>query len=96
MIIVLILSILLFSAVTWNSLLVRMLLKIALLPVLVGVAYELIKLAGRYDNWFTKIISFPGLKLQHLTTKEPDDEQIEVAIAALTAVLPKENEDDRW
>lgn len=95
-IIVLILSILLFSVVTWDSLFVRMVLKIALLPILVGVSYELIKLAGKYDNWFTKIISFPGLKLQHLTTREPDDSQIEAAIAALNAVLPKENEDDKW
>jgi len=48
-----------------------------------GIAYELIKLAGRYDNVITRIISFPGIKLQHLTTREPDDSQIEVAIAAV-------------
>ncbi|MCH5348269.1 MAG: DUF1385 domain-containing protein [Oscillospiraceae bacterium] len=61
-----------------------------------AIAYEIIKLAGRYDNIFTKIISAPGLWLQHITTKEPTDKQIEVAIAALTPCLPKEDEEDKW
>lgn len=61
-----------------------------------AVAYEIIKLAGRYDNIFTKIISAPGLWLQHITTKEPTDKQIEVAIAALTPCLPKTGEEDKW
>ncbi len=61
-----------------------------------SVAYEIIKLAGRYDNIFTKIISAPGLWLQRITTKEPNDKQIEVAIAALTPCLPKEGEEDKW
>ena len=56
----------------------------------------MIKLAGRYDNLFTKIISFPGLKLQHLTTNEPDGDQIEVAIASLKPVLPQTEGEDRW
>lgn len=94
--IVLILGILIFSVVTWNSILIRTLLKVALLPVVVGISYELIKIAGRYDNVFTRIISFPGIKLQHLTTKEPDDSQIEVAIAAMSAVIPENREDDKW
>ncbi len=83
LIIILILSILIFSVVTWESILVRTLLKLALLPVVLGIAYELIKLAGRYDNVITRVISFPGIKLQHLTTREPDNSQIEVAIAAV-------------
>lgn len=95
-VIVLILSILVFSTVTWDVLWIRMLLKISLLPVVAGVAYELIKLAGRYDNVVTRILSAPGLWLQNLTTVEPDDGQIEVAIAAMEAVLPENREDDRW
>ena len=61
-----------------------------------GIGYELLKLCGRYDNWLTKIVSWPGLRLQRLTTREPDDSQIEVAIAALKPVLPKNREEDRW
>ncbi len=61
-----------------------------------SVAYELIKLAGRYDNFLTKIMSAPGVWLQHITTKEPNDQQIECAIAALTPCLPKDKEDDKW
>ncbi|WP_077534780.1 DUF1385 domain-containing protein [Massiliimalia massiliensis] len=93
---VLFLGILIFSVVTWSNPVIRTLLKLALLPVVVGIAYELIKLAGRYDNLFTKIISWPGLKLQHLTTKEPDGEQIEVAIESVKPVLPDNLEEDRW
>lgn len=92
----LILSIIIFSVVTWNILWVRFVLKIALLPIVIGIAYEIIKIAGRYDNKFTKIISFPGKMLQKITTKEPDDSQLEVAIEALKPVLPKEGQDDRW
>ncbi len=61
-----------------------------------SVAYELIKLAGKYDNIITKIISAPGLWLQRITTKEPTDKQIEVAIAALKPCLPTEGEEDKW
>ena len=61
-----------------------------------SVAYEIIKLAGRYDNILTRIVSAPGIWLQHITTKEPTDKQIEVAIAALTPCLPKEGEEDKW
>lgn len=96
LIIVLILGILVFSVVTWQSAWLRSLIKLALMPVVVGFSYELIKLAGRYDNWFTRIISFPGIRLQRLTTREPDDSQIEVAIAALAAVIPEDREQDKW
>jgi len=61
-----------------------------------SVAYELIKLAGKYDNIITKIISAPGLWLQRITTKEPTDKQIECAIAALKPCLPKAGEEDKW
>lgn len=88
LLIVMILSILIFSVVTWDNVLIRILLKLALLPVVCGISYELIKLAGRYTNVFTRIISAPGLWLQRLTTREPDDGEIEVAITALERVIP--------
>ncbi len=74
----------------------RTVVKLALLPVSVGVGYELIKLAGRHDNVVTRIISAPGVWLQHLTTKEPEDGMIECAITALEAVIPADSEADNW
>ncbi|HJB25569.1 MAG TPA: DUF1385 domain-containing protein [Firmicutes bacterium] len=96
--IVLIIGILVFSMpiIPWDNILLRSGIKILLMPVVVGVAYELIKLAGRYDNPVTKIISAPGLWLQRLTTNEPNDSQIEVAIAAMERVIPQEKGLDRW
>jgi len=94
--IVLIVSILVSSVVTWSSVGVRILLKLALLPLVVGIAYEIIKLAGRYDNIATRIVSAPGLWLQRLTTQEPDDSQIECAIAAMEPCIPENENDDRW
>ncbi len=72
----------------------RVLIKILLLPITVGVGYELIKLAGRKNNLFTRIISAPGMWLQHLTTKEPDDSMIECAIAAMNEVIPDDGSDN--
>ena len=74
----------------------RTVVKLLCLPIVVGVGYELIKLAGRYDNFFTKIISAPGVLLQHITTIEPDDSMIECAIAAFNEVVPKNGENDNW
>ena len=96
MILVLIVSILLFSVLPWSSTGLRVVLKLLLLPVVMGVSYELIKLAGRYDNILTRIISAPGLWIQRLTTSEPDDNMIEVAIAAVKPVLPENWEDSLW
>lgn len=93
---VLFISILLFSVVSWDNPLIRTVLKIVLLPVVIGIAYELIRLAGRYDNWLTRLISAPGLQIQRLTTKEPDDSQLEVAIEAIKPTLPENLEEDRW
>lgn len=93
---VLFIGILVNSVVTWDDPLIRAVLKIALLPIVVSVAYELIKLAGKYDNIFTKIISWPGLQIQRLTTKEPDGPQIETAIAAMEPVLPETEGEDLW
>ena len=70
--------------------------KILLLPVIVGVSYEVIRLAGRYDNPVTRVISAPGLALQRLTTKEPDEKEIEAAIKAMQAVIPDDKESDKW
>lgn len=82
--------------ITLLATLARVGIKLLLLPVVVGIAYELIRIAGRHNNIFTRIMSAPGLWMQRLTTCEPDDKQIEIAIAAMKPVLPKEGEDDRW
>ena len=74
----------------------RALIKIALLPITVGIGYELIKLAGRKDNWFTRFISAPGLWIQRLTTKEPEDGMIECALAAFCPVIPEDETSDQW
>lgn len=96
MFLVLIISILLFSALTWESVVQRVIFKLLLLPVVVGISYEIIKYAGRHDNIFTKIVSYPGLMLQRLTAFEPDDSQIEVAIASLVPTIPSEEGSDKW
>ena len=70
--------------------------KLALLPVVVAFAYEINRWVGRHDNWFTRILTAPGLWFQNFTTNEPDDEMIEVGIAAVQAVLPQEEGADRW
>lgn len=82
--------------VSWANIFLRVVIKIALLPIVTGIAYELIRLAGKYDNIFTKIISAPGLWIQRITTSEPDESQIECAIAALKACIPENKEDDKW
>ena len=68
--------------------------KLLLLPFTMGIGYELIRFAGRHDNLFTKIISAPGVWLQHITTKEPDDSMIECAIAAVKEVIPEDGSDN--
>lgn len=89
-------SIIVGSFISWDNPAIRMLLKLALIPVVVGISYELIKLAGRSDGILTRIISAPGMWLQRITTCEPDDSQIECAIAALEAVIPEDENADRW
>ncbi|MEE1055941.1 MAG: DUF1385 domain-containing protein [Acutalibacteraceae bacterium] len=71
----------------------RTVVKLLLLPVTCGIGYELIKICGRYDNKFTRIIAAPGLWAQRITTKEPDEHMIEVAIKAMKAVIPENGED---
>ena len=70
--------------------------KLILVPVVVAFGYELNRLIGRYDNWFTRILTAPGLWAQNITTYEPDDSMIEVAIEALKAVIPEEEGTDLW
>ena len=74
----------------------RFLCSFALLPVTVGCSFEAIQFAGRSDSGFAKALSYPGLQLQKITTKEPDASQIECAIAALKPCIPENLEDDKW
>ena len=70
--------------------------KLLLLPLVVGITYEINRWAGRHDNWFTKILTAPGMWMQYFTTQEPDDSMIEVGIAAVQAVLPEKEGSDLW
>jgi len=94
--IVMIVSIIVFSLVGWHGKAMNILLRILLIPIVAGISYELLKLAGRSDSKIVQIINAPGLALQYLTTKEPDNEQIEVAIAALKSVLENIKDEDKW
>lgn len=71
-------------------------LKLVCLPFIVGIGYELIKFCGRHDNLLTRIIAAPGMWVQRITTSEPEDSMIEVAICAMKEVIPENNEDDQW
>ena len=93
LVIVLLLSILVSSMVSWDNLWMRVVLKVLCLPIIMSLSYECIKFAGRHDNLFTRILSAPGLWTQRLTTREPDDSMIEVAIASMKKVIP-ENPDE--
>ena len=75
------------------TIIIRVLIKLLILPFIVGIGYELIKLAGRHDNVVTRIISAPGVWLQHITVLEPDDSMIECAIAAMKEVIPENGND---
>ena len=70
--------------------------KLFLLPVVVGITYEINRWCGRHDNWFTAMLSAPGMWMQNFTTNEPDDTMIEVGIEAVKAVLPEQEGTDRW
>lgn len=80
-------SIILFSFFGWPNILLRVVMRILCIPIVAGISYEIIKFLGKYDNILSKIVAYPGMMLQRITTKEPDDEQIEVAIKALKAVI---------
>lgn len=80
-------SIILFSFFGWPNILVRISMRILCIPIVAGISYEIIKFLGKYNNILSKFVAYPGMMLQHITTKEPDDEQLEVAIKALKAVI---------
>ena len=84
---VMLVSIILFFFIRVDNPLYRVLIRIALIPVIAGISYEIIRLAGRNNNILVRIISAPGMLLQRLTTKEPDESMVEVAIAAVEAVF---------
>lgn len=81
---------------TFGYRLLMIVFKLLLLPLVVGVTYEINRWAGRHDNGFTRVITKPGMLMQHFTTNEPDDSMIEVGIAAVKAVLPEKEGSDRW
>jgi len=93
---VMVISIILFTFLPRTGIVLRMLMRIALLPVVAGLSYEVIKLAGRSKNKCVKACTKPGLWLQKLTTREPDESQIEVAIKSMVSVIPEDKEDDKW
>ena len=84
---VMVISIILFMFITIENPVLKIIVRILLLPVIAGISYEIIKLAGRSDNFIIKILSAPGILLQRLTTKEPDEDMIEVAIKSVEAVF---------
>jgi len=96
LLIVLVVSILVFSFLGWPNLIVRIVSRILLLPIIAGISYEIIKWAGRSEGTVSKIVRMPGLYLQKLTTREPDKEQLEVAIEALKGVLVNREGADAW
>ena len=81
---------------TFGYRLLMILFKLLLLPIVVGITYEINRWAGRHDNGFTRVLTAPGMWLQNFTTNEPDDNMIEVGIAAVEAVLPEQEGADRW
>ena len=96
LILVVIVSVFLYSVLPWGSVGLRVLFKLLLLPLVMGISYELLKWCGRSDNLITNLVRQPGLWVQRLTVFEPDDSMIEVAIAAVTPVLPERREDGQW
>lgn len=84
---VMLISCVLFFFINVDNPLLRLALRLCLVPVIAGIAYEIIRLAGRHDNFFTRLMSKPGLALQKITTKEPEREMVEVAIKAVEAVF---------
>ena len=84
---VILISIIFFMFIEVESGILKLVIRLLLIPVIAGVSYEMIRIAGRYDNWLVNAISAPGLLMQRITTLEPDDDMIEVGIAAVEAVF---------
>ena len=87
LLIVMVISIICFFFIRVDNVALRLVLRIALIPVIAGISYEVLRLAGKFDNWFIRLISAPGMWLQRVTTKEPDKDMVEVAIKAVEAVF---------
>ncbi|MBQ7766362.1 MAG: DUF1385 domain-containing protein [Lachnospiraceae bacterium] len=87
LLIVMVISIICFFFIRVDNMALRLVLRIALVPVIAGISYEVLRLAGKFDNWFIRLISAPGMWLQRVTTKEPDKDMVEVAIKAVEAVF---------
>ena len=94
--VVMIVSIFVLMFVTWTTPLLRLLIRLCLLPIIVAISYEINRWVGRHDNVLSTILAWPGRQLQHLTTYEPDDGMIECAIEALRRVIPEETGKDEW
>ena len=94
--VVMIISILVLALFTWSSPLTRVALRLVMLPVIVGISYEINRQVGRHEGWLSRILRAPGLFLQLFTTAEPDDSMIEVGIAALAGVIPENDQEDVW
>ena len=92
LLIVMVVSIFVFAFLGWPNLLERIVSRVLLMPVVAGIAYEVIRLAGRSESSFVQSLIKPGLALQYMTTREPEDDQIEVAIRALKEVRPPESD----
>ena len=92
LLIVMVVSIFVFAFLGWPNLLERIVSRVLLMPVVAGISYEMIRIAGRSENSIVKALITPGLWLQYMTTREPDDDQIEVAIRALQEVRPSEED----
>lgn len=87
LVIVLIISIIVFMFIRFDNNFIQLGCRLLLVPVIAGISYEFLRLAGRYDNWFVNALSKPGIWVQHLTTVEPEEEMIEVGIKSVEAVF---------
>lgn len=96
--VIMIVSILLFAVLgfSWANPFLRLAVHLLMLPLIVGITYEINRFVGRYDNLVFRILRAPGMWMQNFTTNEPDDSMLEVAIVALKRVLPEEEGADRW
>ena len=90
----LLLSIIVNSFLTWDNVWIRFASKLLTIPLIVGLGFEFIMYAGKHENLFTKIVSAPGLWMQRITTREPDEAQLAVAIAAIMGAIPEAFRDE--
>ena len=90
-------SAIVFAIVGWYGLWLNLLIRLALIPLVAGLAYEILRFSGKHsDRWIGRVLAKPGLLLQRLTTKEPDDTMLAVAISAMNAVIPEDSAADNW